>query len=97
MEEIENLEFEIRALQDRVESLTEELKKPTNPMNGLTGLPDQVTSLNRRLLTLQYQINRFEEILSDSRSPRCGCRPRRVLVTTVAPMWVSTAAGVGAG
>ena len=66
MEEIENLEFEIRALQDRVESLTEELKKPTNPMNGLTGLPDQVTSLNRRLLTLQYQINRFEEILSDS-------------------------------
>ena len=66
MEEIENLEFEITILQGRIESLTEELKELTDPMNGLTGLPDQVTSLNRRLLTLQYQINRFEEILSDS-------------------------------
>ena len=66
MEEIENLEFEITILQGRIESLTEELKELTDPMNGLTGLPDQVTRLDERLLTLQHQINRFEEILSDS-------------------------------
>ena len=66
MEEIENLEFEITTLQGRIESLTEELKELTDPMNGLTGLPDQVTRLDERLLTLQHQINRFEEILSDS-------------------------------
>ena len=57
MEEIENLEFEISTLQDRVESLTEELKILTDPMNDLNGLPYQVASLTGEIESLVFEMN----------------------------------------